>query len=106
MDRLTPEQRLWMAVLERAMEDALGHVICPSYKSYDVRSAQQDAREWLFADRIDIGSLRWVCDHLGLSVKAVREEFKRREAIECRRSVLGLWPCADGVQGICGGGVT
>lgn len=94
---LTAEQRLWLAVLERALDDALGNVICPHYPRFNLVIIQEEARKWLFSERRGVGTFHWICDHLGLEVDAVRKEFKRKEAAKCQRSTTVYFRAAIGL---------
>lgn len=55
---MTPEQRLWAAVLQRAITDmALGDEIASS---------------WFFSEEEHIGGAEWICSHLGIEVSVIR----------------------------------
>lgn len=54
----TPEQRLWVAVLEQAVEDLRRH--CPK------------AKAWFRATSEEPGSYLWICEVLGIRAERFR----------------------------------
>jgi hypothetical protein len=67
----TPERRLLLAILERAILDFVGN---------DERELEQ-AEQWLFAperhDRNDHFSFEWVCEQLDLDPKRIAAKIKK-----------------------------
>ena len=70
---LTNEQRLWLLVLEQAL-DEVGHGPFCSPRSY------RDALEWLTAINSPprTGSVLWVCEILGIEYSQVIREYQSR----------------------------
>lgn len=60
-ESLSPEQLLWLMVLERGIRDVLLRRI--------------DAVRWLLDDRVEVGSYRWICQLIGYNVA---DEIRQR----------------------------
>lgn len=60
---ILPERRLWIALLDQAARDLRGPHGCWPY---------HDARHWVMDEGMWIGSLRWVCEELGLNLGWLR----------------------------------
>ena len=75
---LERERGLLLAILERAINDALGLVACGTYSQIGRLETIAEAREWLGLqigggnmDELEPFSFPWVCDHLELCPKKV-----------------------------------
>ena len=72
----TPEQRLCVAVLERAILDATGNIrVSPILSSNESkRKAEMTAKSWVFLEieNYKVMSFNWICDHLGLNPADIR----------------------------------
>ena len=70
----TPEQRLWLALLEEAIH---------TYKKYphDHRYFR-DAETWLLEDATDVAAFRSVCELLGFDPDAVRAAIVQQRHID------------------------
>lgn len=51
---VTPEHRLWMAVIGNAVNDL-----------HEKKHADA-AKRWFASDRTSVGSFRWICSHIGV----------------------------------------
>lgn len=58
---LTPEKELWFAVLYLAIQD--------------FKDSMDDAIEWIRSDSHEVGSMNWVCDHLGIDADKLRRRI-------------------------------
>jgi hypothetical protein len=72
-DASNPYGHLWMSVLRQAMEDATLPTNSP-----EERLERREARKWLRYPGSEVGSVRWVCEVLGLNHEALLTEFGRR----------------------------
>jgi hypothetical protein len=70
-DPLSPEKKLWSAVLEDAFHCCInGHV---SGESSRVRKQEEieRAKAWFLSEETNIGAFRWICETLGLDPKKI-----------------------------------
>jgi hypothetical protein len=67
------EKLLWVAVVEKALEDALN-----MGNSKTVVNDRRDALEYIESDDRRMCSFVWCCEMLGISVEAVREWLRRK----------------------------
>ena len=74
-----PVQKLWLAVLNRALMDSAGG----SYTSKDLESER--AADWLGSESEEPGSFLWVSAHLGLCPKMIRSRLPEKK-IQASRS--------------------
>jgi len=66
----SPYKKLWAAVIGRAISD-LGK------KKESLAYSQ--AEYWLFnSDNKEVGSLFWICEHLGLDVDYIRKQAAKK----------------------------
>jgi hypothetical protein len=84
----TPEQRFWRAVLEdgiRTLQEGP-----PSARYWRLKQAWCEDVAWLHSDAVDVGSLRWLCDMLGLDAEAVRTAVVQTmlDQVRCIRGVV------------------
>jgi hypothetical protein len=70
-DPLSPEKKLWSAVLEDAFQCCVdGHVSAESSRTR--RQAEiEDAKAWFLSEKTDIGTFLWVCTTLELDPKGI-----------------------------------
>lgn len=78
--RLDGYSHLWMEVLRQALDDATAR-----RTSAETAVETRLARRWLNEDGAQIGSLRWICDVLNISIDVIRKEFRRRSRQRQRR---------------------
>lgn len=70
-DPLSPEKKLWSAVLEDAFRCCVkGHV---STESSRVRKQEEikSAKAWFLSEETDIGTFLWICEKLDLDPKKI-----------------------------------
>jgi hypothetical protein len=70
-DPLSPEKKLWSAVLEDAFHCCIkGHV---SAESSRVRRQEEikSAKAWFLSEETDIGTFIWICEKLDLDPKNI-----------------------------------
>lgn len=68
--KLTPEERLFIAIIQRAVLDAN----LPSYEEFRL-----SAKRWLFSEKKDEWTFVWLSEQLGLSsncIKLIRKRAK------------------------------
>ena len=86
----TPERRLLMAILERALLDYVGN------ESREV----QEAEEWIFSDAVDFTSkpfsFPWLCSELDLDTDDIREKI--REMPRRGKSRIAPWYVTKGYE--------
>lgn len=85
--RRSPEQALWLGVLDEALHCALG-VVVTNGVTHAMRAVQraaerQRAADWIAADAQEIGSFQYVCDVLDLDAGRIRARLAT--AIASRR---------------------
>lgn len=81
------ERTLWRAVVQQAVSDIERGLVVARRGRGDTRKARfergevvrrgVDARAWVFSEATEVGSLRWICDQLGLRVQPVRDYANR-----------------------------
>jgi len=86
----TPEARVWIAVLNRAIEDAI-HVPGKrnrkltdrhprssrySYERMYGEEIRKEAQAWIDSDSMKQQSFRWICFYLGLDAHKIRMKIK------------------------------
>lgn len=69
----TPEKRLLLAVLARALEDA-----CGNGRHGARKNTREEANEWVESDSIKKWSFLWICEHVDLDPVLVRNELVKR----------------------------
>lgn len=69
--------QLWLAVLQKAVEDA-STPLQPAENHQGDLFYQRRARLWMVTRRKGTGSLVWICDILGLDPDVIRSEVHRR----------------------------
>ena len=81
--------KLWAAVLDLAIDDALG-IGMRDQSLRHKRRIMESSREWIMSDNIEPGSFLWICEVLEQDPKAKRESFlrklktrKRGNALDC-----------------------
>ena len=85
-------QKLWAAVLVRALEDLQGK--CGSSVTREQRDLLiKQSYWWFFVSELDgIGSLKWICEALGLDIQAIRARallaYSARKPPRTRREIL------------------
>lgn len=75
------EKRLWAAVVEKAVEDALVCSRATGERKAFVENRRREAVNYLFSNSVRPHSFLWVCDLMSLSPQAVRE-FLREKGVE------------------------
>jgi hypothetical protein len=88
--------RVWLAVVKQALEDVLEPLPAPTIHNHIMRGSrtckkgcrkicytiehvnQLDAWRWFNSVSEAPGSLRWICEHINLSLEATRETLYRR----------------------------
>ena len=86
--QLSPCGRLWREVLNLAVSDTIdGALSGISGASARVRARyQQEAHTWFASPCTDIGSFRWVCEHLGLEPESAQRSPTYRGFVENDRN--------------------
>lgn len=74
---MTAEQRLWVHVLDDAVQLASGRSLNPSHGDAPLAILRQRARRWLLSPDTAVGTFVWLCAHLGLAPSAVRGRLGR-----------------------------
>lgn len=70
---------LWMAVLAKAVDDALLTLPDPSRYSYkELHTIKAGATLWIKSKATGPGSMVWICTELGLEPEDIREQYDRR----------------------------
>ena len=70
-DTLTPEQKLWKAVLAQSVWDSL----FGDYRSLQTDTERKDSKEWL---NIDNENFKQVCENAGFNYKFVFNLLKKK----------------------------
>lgn len=73
---MDPVSKLWCAVVLQAIQDYQKEtwMIYDPIQKCNAERIRDGAKRWLFASELDgIGSLRWICDNVGLDIGFVRK---------------------------------
>ncbi len=84
-DRLTEPDahiKLWRSVLVRAIDDIFHHEIS--------KSQFLELLEWFYDDRKAPGTVRWICDILGIPIRAVHKGIFAQGLTQARLSIFNI----------------
>jgi hypothetical protein len=70
----TPEQRLWVGVLEQAVDDLRKKSPFLTSKG-NLWQIRAKAIDWFKSESEETGTFYWVCDHLNIDQKAARQRL-------------------------------
>lgn len=76
-------RRLWCAVVQRAVDDCLLGATSTKPETAQLR---KEAQEWLFSDNEAFPSFLFICDHLNLNPRPIREAVRDGEQLQHRRA--------------------
>jgi len=75
-------KRLWIAVVQQAIDDAMGRASFAPGSSDEIQSIQREALRWIFQDRLPVAnSFRSICDPLDIDPDRARERLRLHPAI-------------------------
>jgi hypothetical protein len=70
---------LWMAVLAKAVDDALITLPLPGSSSYkELHGIKSGATLWIKSIDERVGSMVWICVQLGIEPEDIREQYDKR----------------------------
>ncbi len=84
-DPLTPEKRLWSAVLEDAFHCCVSGRVSGEGSKARKEEEIKSAEAWFLSEETDVGTFKWICEKLNLDPKKVLSKVtglyeKRRKA--------------------------
>jgi hypothetical protein len=75
-------KRLWIAVVQQAIDDAMGRASFAPGSPEEIRSNQREALSWIFHDRSPAAnSFHSICDLLDIDPDRAREHLRQDPAI-------------------------
>jgi len=81
-------KRLWIAVVQQAIDDAKGRSSFAPGSPEEIESIQREALRWIFQDRLPVAnSFDSICDLLDIDPDRARERLRQNPAI--RRGIAG-----------------
>lgn len=87
-DHATPEHRLWLGVLDDAVN-------CATQRGREWADIRLHARQWFATRSQRVGGFGWVCDHLGLDAGYILRLVEERCTGAERVTMLAGMPAAD-----------
>ena len=102
-------RRLWCSVIQRAVDDCMLGATSTKVETLQLR---KEAQEWLFSENEEFPSFMFLCDHLNLNPRLIREAVKNGKELQQRRaaasrsdhefSVRSVHQDKEGSQESCG----
>ena len=75
-------KRLWIAVVQQAIDDAMGRASFAPGSPEEIESIQREALRWIFQDRSPVAnSFHSICDILDIDPERAREHLRQDPAI-------------------------
>lgn len=75
-------KRLWIAVVQQAIDDAMGRASFAPGPPEEIESIQREALCWIFQDRVPVAnSFHSICDLLDIDPDRARERLRLHPAI-------------------------
>lgn len=71
-EQATRYRRIWAAVLQLAVGEALGTMYCTAYQ-------QREARKWVRDTKTNLGSFTWICRLLDVEPEKARTAILKRK---------------------------
>jgi hypothetical protein len=78
------DKTLWCEVLLRALQDLQGVALLEERNHAPLLA--KAASDWFVSRNESVGSLIWICGHLGLDAEAIRDHVLKRAEIEPGRN--------------------
>ncbi|WP_374690688.1 hypothetical protein [Accumulibacter sp.] len=75
-------KRLWIAVVQQAIDDAMGRASFAPGSPEEIEIIQREALRWIFQDRVPVAnSFHSICDLLDIDAGRAREGLRLHPAI-------------------------
>jgi len=75
-------KRLWIAVVQQAIDDAMGRASFAPGSPEEIQCIQREALRWIFLDRVPLAnSFHSICDILDIDPDRARERLRLHPAI-------------------------